>query len=259
MSSQGKVAVITGAGHGIGRACALTLSAAGFATVIADIDPDSKSVCDEIAASGGSGYFVHVDMADPSAIVGLFEEINKQFGHIDVLVNNAAVTRQIDFFDVSQGDWDVIMNLSARGYFLAMQAAASSMRETGGGSIVNIASIAGKGWRETSNIAYASSKGAVITMTRIAAARLGEYDIRVNAVCPGMTMTEGHAKWLDGRAKQDGVTRDQLLTEITSKAVPLRRANETYDIANAVLFLSSSSARNITGQSLNVDGGTCWD
>jgi NAD(P)-dependent dehydrogenase (short-subunit alcohol dehydrogenase family) len=180
-----------------------------------------------------------------------------RFGRLDVLVNNAATTRAIDFFDVSEEDWDRILQLNAKGYFFAMQAAAAKMAARSG-SIVNIASIAGKGWKETSNIAYASSKGAVIAMTRIAATRLGPAGVRVNAICPGMTKTEMMVSWLAGRAAQQGVSQEALLAEMAQQ-VPLRLLNEPADVAAAVVFLGSQASRTITGQSLNVDGGILFD
>jgi NAD(P)-dependent dehydrogenase (short-subunit alcohol dehydrogenase family) len=252
-------AVVTGGAHGIGKAIAARLAGQGFHVVVADIDGDGGTeVAQKIVADGASARFLRADMTSRTDIESMVAEASESEGGLAVLVNNAAITRAIDLFDVTADDWDQIFTLNARGYFLAMQAAARVMRDAGGGSIVNVASIAGKGWKETSNVAYAAAKGAVITMTRIAAARFGEHGIRVNSVCPGMTRTELMDGWLQGRSASEGRSVEDLLAEV-SRQVPLRRLNQPDDVAAAVGFLASDAARTITGQSLNVDGGIVWD
>jgi NAD(P)-dependent dehydrogenase (short-subunit alcohol dehydrogenase family) len=252
------VAVVTGAAGGIGAACGRALVDAGYAVVVADILPGGADVAAKLADTGGRAAFVRTDLSDVSQINALMTATVEQFGRIDVLVNNASVTRVLDFYDVTEQDWDQILTINARGYFFAMQSAARHMEQTGGGSIVNMASIAGKGFRETTNIAYASSKGAVITMTRIAAARLGPVNIRVNAVCPGMTKTDMWSNWIEGRARAEGVPRADVEAEMSAK-VPLNRLNEPSDVAATVLYLASDASRTVTGQSINVDGGVMWD
>src|SRR5690349_7540485 len=166
------VALVTGAARGIGKAVAEALAGAGFQVVVSDVDSATgAAVARELNAKGGRHHFVAADMRSRADVVRLFDSAVELCGQLDVLVNNAATTRAINFFEVTEGDWDGILDLNAKGYFFAMQEAARRMKR--GGRIVNIASIAGKGWKETSNIAYASSKGAVITMTRVAAATLG--------------------------------------------------------------------------------------
>jgi NAD(P)-dependent dehydrogenase (short-subunit alcohol dehydrogenase family) len=259
MPGTGKgAAVVTGAARGIGKAIAGQLGNLGYHVVLADIDDGAVSVAKTITADGGCATFIHADMNEPADVSKLLDTAAEIAGGLSVLVNNAAITRAIDLFDVTVDDWDAIFRLNARGYFLAMQAAARHMRVTGGGSIVNVGSIAGKGWKETSNIAYASSKGAVVTMTRIAAARFGQHGIRVNSVCPGMTRTELMEGWLQGRSEQEGRSVGDLLDEVAEQ-VPLRRINAPEDVAAAVCFLASDAAHTITGQSLNVDGGIVWD
>jgi NAD(P)-dependent dehydrogenase (short-subunit alcohol dehydrogenase family) len=252
------VAVVTGAASGIGKACAQALLAAGHAVVLADIAPTGGEVADQLASDGGRALFIRTDMADVSQIKALMDSAVDQFGRLDVLVNNASVTRVLDFHEVTEADWDQMHTINARGYFFAMQAAAARMAMSGGGAIINMSSIAGKGFRETTNIAYASSKGAVITMTRIAAARLGQRNIRVNAICPGMTKTDMWSNWVDGRARAQGVPRAAIEAEMSAR-IPLNRLNEPSDVAAAVVFLASEASRNITGQSINIDGGLMWD
>jgi NAD(P)-dependent dehydrogenase (short-subunit alcohol dehydrogenase family) len=253
-----QVAVVTGGATGIGKACAKALADAGYAVVIADVSTSGAEVAAKLAADGGRALFVRTDMADVGQIHALMDTTVQEFGRLDVLVNNASVTRVLDFYQVTEADWDQILTVNARGYFFAMQLAAARMEAAGGGRIVNMASIAGKGFRETTNIAYASSKGAVITMTRIAAARLGPANIRVNAICPGMTKTDMWSKWIDGRAVQEGVAREVMEAEMSAK-VPLNRLNESSDVAAIAVFLASDASHTVTGQSINVDGGVMWD
>jgi NAD(P)-dependent dehydrogenase (short-subunit alcohol dehydrogenase family) len=253
-----QVAIVTGGATGIGRACATALVDAGYAVAIADISESGAEVAAQLAADGGRVLFVRTDMADVGQIDALMDTTVDELGRLDVLVNNASVTRVLDFYQVTEADWDEILTVNARGYFFAMQLAAARMETTGGGRIVNMASIAGKGFRETTNIAYASSKGAVIIMTRIAAARLGPVNIRVNAICPGMTKTDMWSRWIDGRAAAEGVPREVMEADMSAR-VPLNRLNESADIAAIVVFLASSASHTITGQSINVDGGVMWD
>ena len=252
------VAIVTGGGAGIGRACLLALAEVGYSVVCADVSDTGSSAVEELVALGHAAHFIRTDMSQPTQIAALFAEVSTRYGRVDVLVNSAGVTRVIDVLDVTTDDWDSIININARGTLLAMQAAARMMEGIGGGSIVNIGSISAKGFKETSNIVYASSKAAVVNMTRIAATRCGPMNIRVNCVCPGMTKTEMWSSWIDDRAAATGASRADLLAEMSAK-VPLQRLNEPSDVAAAVLFFATDMSRTITGQSLNVDGGTMWD
>jgi NAD(P)-dependent dehydrogenase (short-subunit alcohol dehydrogenase family) len=255
----GSVAVVTGGARGIGRATALALGSVGYRVVVADVDDSGgRATAAAVEADGSDARFVHTDMTDGDAVDGLMQGTVAAYGAVDLLVNNAAVTRVTDLFDVTVEQWDEILDVNARGYFLALQAAARHMRAQGGGCILNIASVAGKGWRETTNIAYASSKGAVVTMTRIAAASLGRFGIRVNAICPGMTRTEMMQGWIHDRALAEGVSEDELVRRFTA-SVALGRLVEPAEVAAAVVFLAAPVAGAITGQSLNVDGGLVWD
>ena len=157
--------------------------------------------------------------------------------------------------DLTEEDWDRIHRVNAKGVFFCLQGAARQMIGQGlGGRIINIASIAGKGFSGTSNAAYSASKGAVISLTRTAAQQLARHDINVNSICPGVTTTEIVEKLSVDRAKAQGITKEEMMKEM-SKDIPLQRANEPEDIAAMAVFLASNGARNITGQSFNVDGG----
>lgn len=256
---DGKVALVTGAARGIGRSIALVLASEGADVIIADLDgSDCEAVAREAQHHTAGSRACKLDVSDVAQVDVLFREMLAQGKRLDILVNNAAVSRQVDFFDLTVEDIDTIMRVNLRGTLLMMQGAARVMRTAGTGRIVNISSIAGKGFRDASNIAYAGSKGAIVTMTRIAAARLGEYGITVNAVCPGMTETQLMIDWMERRAGDGGTTVEAFKLQMAAKTA-LGRINSPEDVAQSVLFLTSDAARNITGQSLNVDAGTMWD
>ncbi len=253
---DGKVALITGIGAGMGTAIAQAYAAAGAVVVGADINAAGRAVMDRI---GGSSSFVLGDVAQVSECQGLIDHVLGAHGHIDLLVNNAGVTKSLGFFDVTEADWDRIYSVNARGLFFLMQAAAVAMRDHGGGGrIVNIASIAGKGYRGTSNVAYAGTKGAVIAMTRVGASQLARFGINVNAICPGVTRTALFDQVIDELVERLGGTREEAEARAV-RAIPLRRANDPADIGALAVYLASPAARNVTGQSWNVDGGLHWD
>jgi len=185
----------------------------------------------------------------------MFDICIQKFGRIDILVNNAGVTRFVDIMGVTLEDWDLIHSVNARGTFFAMQFAAKRMIDGKvKGNIINIASIAGKGYSGSSNAAYAASKGAVIAMTTIAAQQLGGYGIRVNVVCPGTTQTALLDRIVDSIAESQGV-KSQVVSNSRSKIIPTGRDSTPEDIAYMVTFLAGPGASNITGQAINVDGG----
>jgi len=253
------VMVVTGGANGIGRQIALNAAANGYTVVVADVDKDrGHKVVDSIDASGGTGTFLTVDMADVDSITKMIDSTIEGQGRLDVLVNNAAVTQALGFFDVDPKAWDTFFNINARGSFFAMQYAAKQMSNDGRRAIINIASIAGKGWTGTSNIAYAATKGAVIAMTRVAAAQLGPAGFRVNAVCPGVTETNLLHQVLEKRSNEGGMSVEDQAKELANLS-SLRRITQPDDVAAAVLFLASPSACGITGQTVNVDSGLMWD
>ena len=155
-------------------------------------------------------------------------------------------------------DWLCGHSVNAKGVFFCMQAVAREMVKRKEGKIINIASIAGKGFRGTSNISYAGSKGAVIAMTRIGASQLARYNINVNAINPGATRTELYDRVMKEIVEREKITEAEAMARMDA-SIPLRRSNSGDDIANMAAFLASDEARNITGQSFNVDGGLMWD
>ena len=256
MSLEDKIALVTGAGRGMGRAIAIALAGDGAAVTLADIDGDSlEEATTTVRALGTPALAVQADVGDLSHIDRMVQETVDTFGRVDILVNNAGVTRYLNIMDIKEEDWDRIHRVNAKGAFFCMQRIARELiHQEEGGRIINIASIAGKGYSGTSNAAYAASKGAVISMTSIAAHQLGSHDINVNAICPGSTITEMGRATRAQRSEQLGVSVEELSSRSAS-SIPIGRPNDPEDIAAMALFLAGPGARNITGQAFNVDGG----
>jgi NAD(P)-dependent dehydrogenase (short-subunit alcohol dehydrogenase family) len=251
---DGKVALVTGAGAGIGRAIALAVAKEGATLAAADIDlaAAQKTAAD---AAGNKGLAIEADCGDVASIDAMVSRVVKELGHIDIIVNNAGVTRYAYIMDLTEADWDRIHRVNAKGVFFCLQRAAKEMiAQKSGGRIINIASISGRGYAGASNAAYAASKGAVIALTKMAAQQLGRYDINVNAICPGVTRTELGQRNAATRAAQRGMTIEDLQQE-QERGIPIGRANTPEDIAAMAVFLASAGARNITAQCYNVDGG----
>src|SRR5215469_975491 len=259
MDLTNQVALVTGAGQGIGKAAADALAEAGAHVVVADIDRvKAAAAAEAIMAGQRRAAAVQADVGDVREIDRMVEEALATFGQIDILVNNAGVTRRADIMDLTEADWDRIHRVNAKGVFFCLQRVAREMIPRRSGRIINIASIAGKGYEGTSNAAYAASKGAVIALTKTAAQQLGKHNINVNSVCPGVTRTALSEANLQVRAQQEGVSVDEM-DRRRAEVIPLKRANDPEDIAAMVVFLASPGARNITGQSFNVDGGLIPD
>jgi NAD(P)-dependent dehydrogenase (short-subunit alcohol dehydrogenase family) len=259
MNLNNQVALVTGAGQGIGRASALALAEAGAHVVVADIARQhAEATTEAITSMQHRALAVQADVGDLRDIDRMIRETLDKFGQIDILVNNAGVTRRADIMELTEEDWDRIHRVNAKGVFFCLQHVAREMIPRHSGRIINIASIAGKGYAGASNAAYAASKGAVISLTKMAALQLARHNINVNSVCPGVTRTALSDANLQVLARQEGVSITEMERR-RSEVIPLKRANDPEDIAAMVVFLASSGARNITGQSFNVDGGLILD
>jgi len=259
MELNNQVALVTGAGQGIGKAAAMALAAAGAHVVVADIDRQkAEATADAILARQKKALAVQADVGDLAEIDRMVRQALDRFGQIDVLLNNAGVTRRADIMDLTEADWDRIHRVNAKGVFFCLQRVAREMIPRRSGRIINIASIAGKGYEGASNAAYAASKGAVIALTKTAAQQLGRHNINVNSVCPGVTRTALSEANLLVRAQEAGVSVEEM-DRRRAEVIPLKRANDPEDIAAMVVFLASPGARNITGQSFNIDGGLIPD
>ena len=247
---------ITGAGNGIGRAIAIAMGKEGYNVVCADIDLNQANETLEIVLdNNGNGLSIEIDVTKSTDIKKMIKDTVVKYGSLDILVNNAGVTRTSKIMDLTEDDWDWIHNVNAKGTFFCLQAAAKQMiKQNNGGRIINMASVGGKGFVDVSNAIYAASKGAVISLTKTAAQELAKHEITVNSICPGITYTNILSDIVKKRSLEQNRSEEDIMKHYV-RDIPLQRPNYPEDIAAMVVFLSSSGARNITGQSYNVDGG----
>jgi NAD(P)-dependent dehydrogenase (short-subunit alcohol dehydrogenase family) len=246
MRLEGKIAIVTGGGTGIGHAIALTFAREGASIVVADVDPEAaEQVASEVESMGRKALAVKVDVSDGADVDQLVQKTLDSFNTVDILVNNAGVVNLSPPEDEKVADWNKVIDVNLKGQFLCCQTVGRHMIKQRQGKIVNIASTSGhRGMSKQT--AYCASKAGVMGLTRTLAVNWAKYNINVNSVSPGTTMTPMLMKAIEER----GLTLDYYL-----QRTPLGRANRPEDIANAVLFLSSSEADNITGQDILVDGG----
>lgn len=256
---NGQVAIITGAGSGLGRAIAQRLSVEGAAVVAADINGKAaETVVQEIKDLGRRGLAVPTDVSMEKDTEHMVQTTLENFGQIDILVNNAGTGSTGLIVNHSEEDWDRPMRVNLKGSFLCSRAAAREMMTRKRGRIVNISSISGKSGEEFIG-AYCASKFGVIGLTQVMAKELGRFGITVNAVCPGYIWTPMWAEmanWFkESFPTLAGKSPQEIFANRVKAVTPLRRPQEPEDIANLVVFLASEEARNITGQAINVDGG----
>jgi len=245
MRLKKQVAIVTGAGQGIGRAVALTLAREGATVVVNDIDLEkAEKVAEEVSAQGGQALPVQADVSKAKDVDILVKKALDSYKRVDILVNNAGVAKMTRLLELTEAEWDRTMNINIKGQFLCSKAVIAQMIKQKRGKIVNVASLAAH-IGAPGLAAYGASKGGVVQLTKALAVELGKFNIMVNAVSPGLTLTD-----LIKSAVKD---RPDFIEGIDR--IPLRRAAEPEDIANAVLFLASSESDYITGQVIIVDGG----
>jgi NAD(P)-dependent dehydrogenase (short-subunit alcohol dehydrogenase family) len=245
MEFEGQVALVTGAAQGIGEAIALALAAQGADIVVNDVRRETAEVTASRIREGGRRALPWgADVADGSAVQAMFDGAVREFGRLDILINNAGIGQRLMAEDISEVDWRRVIDVNLTGVFLCARAAIQVMKPRRRGQIVNVASIAGKRISIHGAAHYTAAKGGVIALTRHLAYELGPYGIRVNAICPGETATP--------LIERIG---DPAVLEATRKLIPLGRAARPQDQAEAVLMLLSERARYITGVALDVDGG----
>lgn len=245
---EGKVALVTGAGQGIGRGIALEMARAGARVVVAEIDVNAgHQTVEELQAAGLNATFVETDVADPASSARAVWMTQERHGALDILVNNAGITTFKDMFEVSPDDWDKLMNLDLRGLFFASQAAARVMKAAGRGVIIHISSNHALATLPHSEI-YAAAKGGVNALTRAMALSLGPYGIRVLSLSPGFTDTPHYRRWLEARGAGE--------TERAVNALhPTGRVSTPQDIGQLAAFLASDGARALTGVDIMADAG----
>ncbi len=259
ISLAGKVAIVTGAGSGIGRGIALGLSEAGASVAVADVNLDAAS--ETVAMIAGKeharGLAVHVDVVSAESVRSMVERVMAELGGVDILVNNAGIAPSWPLVDFPEEEWDKTVAVNLKGYFLCAREAAQQMIKQGrGGSLINISSKSGvRG--SPDNSAYNATKFGVIGMAQGWARELARHNIRVNSVLPGNVIRGSgiwNADYIAARAKQAGIAPEDVEEFYTHK-VPLGRQCEPRDVANMVVFLASELASYITGCSHLVDGG----
>ncbi|MFH1781677.1 MAG: SDR family NAD(P)-dependent oxidoreductase [Patescibacteria group bacterium] len=245
---KGKVAVITGAKQGMGRTHALTLARAGAKVVLADISQEGcQLVADEIKKERGEALAVKCDISNRAEVDNLIQQTLKTFGKIDILVNNAGICPSSPFLEMKEQDFQKVIDVNLKGYFLCAQAAAKEMVKQKSGAIVNIASIAmgqvGSGFQGLTH--YCASKGGIVAMAEAMSLELAPLGIRVNTIAPGAIDTPMAAS-----VKSDDKTFEGFMAK-----VPLHRMGKPEEISNAVLFLASDESSYMTGSVVVVDGG----
>lgn len=249
MQLKDKVAIVTGGGRGLGRAYAEAMAREGAAVVAADIRDTADTVA-TIEAAGGQAIGVHLDVADMASCQAMADRAVEAYGRIDILVNNAALYGDISggrFDRITEDQWDRVMAVNVKGVWNCCKACVPAMRAAGGGSIINISSLAAT-YGMPFAIDYATSKAAVIGISRSLARELGRDWIRVNAVGPSAVLTEGTNEFM-------GEKKDKAL-EVIAGNQALQSNLTTDDMVGTIIFLASDASKFITGQTVMVDGGT---
>jgi len=250
-----KVAIITGSAKGLGKEIAKLFANEGASVCISDIDYDEIiKLEEELVRDGFRVIGQRTDISKPRDIEKMVNKTIKEFGKIDILVNNAAVPFQKPMMEINWEDWDLVLNVNVKGTFYVLKIVAQKMIERGeGGCIVNISSIAGSGGRPL-YVPYAASKAAVMNITQSAAKELAKYNIRVNSISPGNIDTQMLKNCAKNVAKIEKTSLNNILN-IWKEKIPLKHMAKPAEIAKAVLLICSQEASYITGQTLNVCGG----
>ena len=246
MKLEGKVALVTGGSRGIGRAIAVGLAREGASVAINFVShrEAAESAVREIEALRRRALAVQADSSQRSQVRAMVEEIETRLGPIDVLVNNAGVQKRVYFLDLADEDWDWMLGVNLKGYFLVGQAVAARMKARGRGKIINVSSEAA-GFPAQRMTAYCVSKAGVTMLTKCMALELAPHGIRVNALAPGLTRTDINRKDLE----------DESFLKLRVARIPLGRVMGPEDLVGAAVFLASADSDSMTGTTLQVDGG----
>lgn len=245
MRLQNKVSLVTGAGQGIGKAIALAFASEGSRVVVNDINPDTAhATAQEIITMGGKSLAIRADVSKKDEVSSMLRELLTNFGRIDILVNNAGIQTETPFLDLSEEEWDRVIDVNLKGAFLCGQLVAREMVKHRGGKIINISSV--HQFLPRSNIAhYAASKGGMMMLTKVMAIELAKYKINVTCIAPGAVATA---------MNEDVLNSPQKLTELNSE-IPWGRIAEPREIAQCAVYLASDDASYITGSTIYIDGG----
>ncbi len=242
-----KTALVTGAGAGIGRACALRLARDGIAIGVLDLDLQAcEKVVTEIQQAGGRAVALQASIADRGQVTEAVAKLRDAFGPVTIVVNNAGISNFIAFEELTDEDWDKMFEINTKGTFIVTQTVLPDMKEAGWGRIINISSSSAQSG-SAEQVHYSASKGAMISMTRSLAVALGQHGITVNNIPPGSVMNT-----IMSEANKDrfGIPMEQL-----KKFIPMRRTGEPEDIAGACAWLASEETSYVTGQTIGVNGG----
>lgn len=254
MKLEGKIAFVTGAGRGIGRACALELAKAGARVVLAArTEPEINRVAGEIEAMGREALALVVDLRDPSSLEEAFAKAIGRFAAVDILVNNAGIARSAPFQRWTDEMWMEVFEVNVHSVFRCTRAVLPGMLERGWGRVINIASVAGKGGAAYIS-GYAASKHAVLGMTKALAVEVADRGVTVNAICPGYVETDMARQAIDTIIAKTGASEEKARGFLESQT-PQKRLFQVDEVAGMVLYLASDTARGINGQAINICGG----
>jgi 3-hydroxybutyrate dehydrogenase len=255
MKLSGKVSIVTGGGSGIGLAIAETFAREGSKVTIADLDEQGgNGVVERIKGVGGEALFVRTNVIEREDCRRLIDKAVKEFGRVDVLVNNAGLQHVSPITEFPEEKWDLLIGVMLTGPFLCTRYALPHMIKQKSGRIINMSSIHGLiGVKFKS--AYVSAKHGIIGLTKVTALEVAEYGITANAICPTFVRTPLVEKQIDDQAKAHGIPREEVLEKVILAEAPMKRMLEPGEVADLAVYLASDSARNITGASIPIDEG----
>ena len=239
---QDKVAVVTGGANGIGKATVLGMAQEGAKVVIVDLNPAGEDLAEQIRTDGGEAIFIECNVSQAEPVQAMIKQVIDSYGQIDILINNAGITRDNLIMKMKEEDWNLVLSVNLSSAYHCSKAVVRPMMKKRTGRIINLASVVGLAG-QAGQANYAASKGGIIAFTKSLARELGSRNITVNAVAPGFIKTQ----------LTDVLPKEQV--EFTVSNTPLGRLGEVEDVAKAIMFLASDDAAFITGQVLTVDGG----